>query len=245
MNEQINEATKTDNGKTKFMKKILAATILAGAMAATSVWAIPSSGQVNVTRIDGYYTSNGGEFTVAAVDQSFSFQTFCLEKNEQVGSNPHYYEINPYDAAKAGGVSGWTTLPDNTQGDPISLGTAYLYSQFRKGTLDGYDYTPGSGREASAGLLQIAIWWLEDEQSLNNPLNNPFLDLLATKGPIADWKVDADGAYGVKVLNMYNVARDQTLVFKQDFLYVPDGGLTLAFLGMGLAGLAGMRRIRK
>ena len=94
-------------------------------------------------------------------------------------------------------------------------------------------------------MLQIAIWWLEDEQSLNNPLNNPFLDLLATKGPIADWKVDADGAYGVKVLNMYNVARDQTLVFKQDFLYVPDGGLTLAFLGMGLAGLAGMRRIRK
>jgi len=227
------------------MKKILTATILAGAMAATSVWAIPSSGEVNVKRIPGYYTSNGGEFTVTAVDESFSFQTFCLEKNEQVGSNPHYYEINPYDAAVAGGVGGWTTLPNGEQGDPISLGTAYLYSQFRKGTLAGYDYTPGSGREASAGLLQIAIWWLEDEQSLKVPLNNPFLNLLDGIDSNTDWKVDADGAYGVKVFNMYTRGKDGTLVFKQDFLYVPDGGLTLAFLGMGLAGLAGMRRIRK
>ncbi|MBP7827050.1 MAG: VPDSG-CTERM sorting domain-containing protein [Verrucomicrobia bacterium] len=258
MNEQINEATKTNNGKTKFMKKILAATILAGAMVATSVWAIPSSGEIDVTRNVNYFGSGavGGETTLTAAGNTapFSFQTFCIEYNERVGDNPQYYEINPYDAAVAGGLGGWKTLPDNTQGDPISLGTAYLYSQFAKGTLAGYDYTPGAGREASALKLQYAIWWLEDEvgetwgKEFRSLLMAPELAQLRAEYNITDedgWKADANGAFGVKVLNVYNYGRDESLIYRQDFLQVPDGGLTLAFLGMGLAGLAGMRRIRK
>lgn len=241
------EERSTKSDKTKLMKKILATMIMAGAMAAPSLWAIPSSGFVNVSRVPGYFTGSGGEFTVAATDQSFSFQTFCLELTEQVGGNPHYYELNPYDAAVAGGNGGTVVLPDATVGDPISLGTAYLFSQFTKGILAGYDYNPNAGRPTSAGLLQQAIWWLEDELSLNNPLLNPFLSLLGNDlAALTAQKADANGAYGVQVLNMYNGdPRDQKAVRRQDFLVVPDGGFTLALLGMGLTGLAWLnRRIR-
>jgi hypothetical protein len=220
--------------------------IMAGAMAVPSLWAIPSTGTVNVSRVPGYYTANGGEFTVVATDQSFSFQTFCLEGNESVGSNPSTYWLNPYDAAVAGGLGGAVLLPDATVGDPISLGTAYLFSQFAKGTLQGYDYNPNAGRAASAGQLQQAIWWLEDEFGLSDPLANPFLGLLGNDlAALNAQKADANGAYGVQVLNMYTIGRDGSVVSRQDFLVVPDGGLTVAFLGMGLAGLAWLnRRIR-
>ena len=51
--------------------------------------------------------------------------------------------------------------------DPVSAGTGWLYSQFARGSLTGYDYdniTP-LGRIESARLLQLAIWMLEDELS--------------------------------------------------------------------------------
>ncbi|HPY30969.1 MAG TPA: VPDSG-CTERM sorting domain-containing protein [Verrucomicrobiota bacterium] len=225
------------------MKKILAATILAGAMAATSVWAIPASGTVYITHEPGYYGAERGELTVTSADpdQAFSFQTFCVERNEYHSSDPNYiynYQINPDDAAVAGGFGG----QDEHGHDPISLGTAYLFSMFTKGTLSGYDYVPGSGRESDAQILQTAIWWLEDEIDLRSPAANAFLGLLWSEKEDWDyWKADANGEYGVKVLNITYSSGGNA----QDVLQVPDGGLTLAFLGMGLAGLAGMRRIRK
>ena len=48
--------------------------------------------------------------------------------------------------------------------DPISIGTAYLYSEFAKGTLQDYAFAGTEAeREASAALLQNAIWYLEKE----------------------------------------------------------------------------------
>jgi hypothetical protein len=219
------------------MKKLIACTVLIGAMAATSLLAIPTSGSVNVSRTDGYYSGSGGEFTITDVDGKFTFQTFCLELSEQVQNNPHTYQLNQFDEATAGGVNNGATVGG---GDPISYGTAFLFYEFTKGTLAGYNYTPGAGREATAGQLQNAIWWLEDELTLSAAQigANPFLGLLN----LATAKNDAGGAFGVQVMNLTG-ANGQP---GQDFLAVPDGGLTVALLGMGLAGLGWVnRRIRR
>ena len=42
--------------------------------------------------------------------------------------------------------------------DPLSSQTAWLYSQLRAGTLEGYD-----GSENAANAFQWAVWALEDE----------------------------------------------------------------------------------
>ncbi len=206
---------------------------------------------VTVTRVSGYYSGSGGEFTILGSPWanpnhyssptlvSGGFQSFCVELDEFV-SGTRFAELNT--AAVHGGKGGPSP-------DPVSKGTAWLYKQFAEGNLLGYNYTPGSGRETSAVLLQEAIWVLEDE--LTGPSGpNAYLAMVITKyGNLTnarDDHTDADG-FRVRVLNMWgkdptsgNIDYNQP---KQDMLvYLPDGGLTLVLLGGGLLGLAVWRR---
>lgn len=114
-----------------------------------------------------------------------SFQTFCLELDELVDLNPG----TPQNAANQ--VT--TTISDTAQlggvntdaGDRISAQTAYLYTQFRNGTLAGYaynDFTTADTRTAmsrrdTGRALQLAFWVLENELA-GVPTNqgNPFGD---------------------------------------------------------------------
>ena len=91
-----------------------------------------------------------------------SFQTFCLEQDEDSGDGR--FILNS--AADGGGSN-------TNAGDPLSAGVAWLYSQFASGVLAGYNYAPGAGRLASASLLQRAIWGLEDEYYMEAG-DNPF-----------------------------------------------------------------------
>jgi hypothetical protein len=97
-----------------------------------------------------------------------SFQTFCLEMTEEaVTSALNYFAIGTYAAAGGGGAVNGR--------DPISVGTAWLYSEFAKGTLNVPkmgaadpkfgDYFSGvaPSRSNEADQLQRAIWWLEQE----------------------------------------------------------------------------------
>lgn len=84
----------------------------------------------------------------------YGFQTFCVEASEYVFPGLTYkVEINSY--ATYGGKA--------SHEDPISKGTAWLYYNFAKGTLDGYEYSMGLSRTNEAGKLQAAIWYLEEE----------------------------------------------------------------------------------
>lgn len=217
-----------------------------------------SAAQVQITRINGYFTYPGGEFTITPIDPACQwwgnygprthdqllpnppgdFQSFCLEHQEGFLPKANF---TISDRAILGGVG--------LQGDPISIGTAWLYWLFVTEQLQQYDYTPGLGRSASAQELQRAIWWLEDENG----------------GALADWikalleaefgdekaaKRDSQGAYNVRVLNIWGRPTDEYPCGEpgQDMLVlcVPDGGITLMLLGISVGALAFVsRKIRK
>lgn len=206
---------------------------------------------IRIDRVTGYYAGSGGEFQIigisapyntivnqynskAIVSTSFGtgFEVFCLEETELVDIPQFYYAS--IDKVAINGGSG-PVLPD-----PISMGTAWLYRQFVDGNLANYDYTPGAGRAASANLLQQAIWYLEHEPvSVPNPLLNLFYaDVLTKFTDLAGARADYDGSYGsVKALNLY-ADENHTILKQSQVVFVPDGGLTVLLLGLGVGGLS-------
>jgi len=152
----------------------------------------------------------------AAVDPYF--QTFCIELAEEFtpGSS---YNVTINDKALYNGGQ----FP---AGDPISLGTAWLYSRFAGGTLDGYDYTYGSGRMISAGDLQQAIWYCQGEVDslVNGSANGTAFYAAAVSALGATIDDPANGAYAVVALNLWvpnpdgsngAAAQDQLMIVPQ------------------------------
>ena len=224
------------------MKKLCLVLSLAGVMAAPSLFA---SWTITLTQNTGQYSyGTGGEFrasgtVVSAVDlSSYSaatagagyFQTFCIESTEYFTPGATY-NVTINDRAIYGG--------QGPTGDPLSIGTAWLYSQFAAGSLSGYTYAYGANRTLSANVLQQAIWWLEGEGGTKNA----FVIAAETALGLNDTtiKADANGAYGVVALNLYdkdgNRAQDQlgivpepTTVVAGVLLLLPFGASTLRIL---------------
>ena len=200
-----------------------------------------------------YQTGSGGEFTLLAGDglqwvinnygadaknisQSGTFQSFCLETGEYLyGNTAHSASLS--NATVYGGAGGAVNGKD-----PISVGTAWLYSDLAKGTLTGYNY--GTGRQTSADALQKTIWCLEDEQT--DPGNtNIFRNAVLNKyGTEAVAKADNNGQYAVMAANMWeNGYLGVNGHQRQDVLVAATPIPAAAWLlGSGLIGLVMIRR---
>jgi hypothetical protein len=166
--------------------------------------------------INSQFSSNaGGLFNVTTVAYG-SFGTFCIETSEYLAIGGKYdYLVS--DAAKYNNVS-----PANT--DPISKATAWLFVNYA--SVTGFDSSA-----AAYGAVQEAIWYLEGEGGVANAYY-----IAATTGAQFGFEsVDANGAFGVHVMNLYELGHAGEYDYrKQDLLVVPEGGITIILLGLGV-----------
>lgn len=202
----------------------------------------------------GNYVGNYSSSARATVNGQTGFETFCVEIDT---------EFNP------GGTYntsiGNSILPS---GAAITLGTAYLYSQFAQGTLQNYNYnqnTSGIGSRAyTADELQDAIWYLQAEitsagnqytQGNNylysfggssfNPTSDPFVQLAESMFGANAFTSDSNNNYGVQVLELTS-ANGSPVQDQLVYTPVPEpatfaaGAILLAPLG-----ISALRTIRK
>jgi hypothetical protein len=200
----------------------------------------------------GWY---GGEFALSGLNgpgvyadstknqsNAPSFETFCIEFNEDVFSGANYHWSISDRAIKGG----------NAEFDQISIGTAYLYNLFAIGQLD-YAYTGGNtARSADAGLLQNAIWWLEGENGLSRDYSNEFENLVVSLWGEGGAKVNNNYVYPVRVVNVWTNSAHTGLAQDQ-LIYVGDGSpittpgpvpepATMILVGTGLLGMGIFKR---
>jgi hypothetical protein len=225
---------------------IISAAILP--LAVSVVEANPNTVMLDAT--SPYYTGlGGGEFTAYTLPNTFlgnyatvakvsgGFETFCLETGVEFSAGTvYYYSL------------GYVTQP--TPGDPtegsglaLSQGAAYLYYEFGKGILSGFDYTPGAGRATDDNLLQAAIWAFQGGQSLgtypSGVVGNPFY--AEATNHLGSAAFDAYTGTSVQVLQLWTNPND-TGPAQNQIVLVPDGGLTVSLLGGALMGLQMLRR---
>lgn len=215
------------------MKKLLWIGVLTGMMATSVAMAIPTSGTIQAVQTYGSSYSDGGQFTAwVNGDTSTAFQTFCIETQNTFSPNGVYNYVLQQDTHN---------VPPGAT--PLKLGTAWLFSQFAAGTLAGY-----TGTSLQAGELQAALWYFQTQVFPNNDFltwgnGTPGTGLgfdsytkLAIDTLGANVLDPSAGAYGVSVIHLEN---------GQDWLAVPDGGVTAMLLGMGMLSLGWVRRMVK
>ena len=181
----------------RILTSLLVATvwIAAGSMAeATPI--IQAGNLIRVGDLPG--NTGGGEFQLNVVDTSnnvlWSFISFCLQRTQYIdysnvftvgGVNTYAKTDSPSNGGDANGL------------DPISDQTAYLYTMFSNGTLQGYNYFgSASSHAASADTLQYAFWMFEDELQMDP--NNYYVQLANNAVTSGAWR----GIGNVRVLNM-------------------------------------------
>jgi len=219
------------------MKRLLIVGALVGLVAVP----ITKAAEITAWQTSGASWGEGGElsaygepgntelgFTGQYAKDGIGYQTFCIEVADEFSPGTYY---------------NYTLGQTDHNGRPLTLGAAFLFSQFEQGSLPGYNYTYGGGREATAGELQAAIWYFQYDQSesylpLGTPHNNPFTDYAINLLGAAAASGASGGAYDVEVLQLAS-GQDWLAVVPDP---VPDGGSTLGLLGGAFMAVMALRR---
>jgi hypothetical protein len=236
-------------------------TVLVTALAALGASKVASANPTLVLKLGTYQSGEGGEFTaMESLPGSFgiqgyspwtsvstgstitSFDTFCVQAG---GDDVVFTPGHRYAYAYSGNILGGALDPR-----ALNIDVAWLYAQFAKGDLTGYDYSNvHHQRTADAAILQNEIWFLEGEGGVDNAS----LDALIAGAHLTGSYTT--GEFGVDVLNLWNINSDgvATSAAQNQLVYndggfnqhghpIPDNGLTIALIGVSFLGLALIRR---
>jgi len=243
------------------IKLLIISIAIALCLSAAPVMASPhgagySGGITTITRELGYFSGNGGEFTVndagsgsmtlsndayanvaMGVNGTESFQTFCVEYTEDI-TNPSNIHVSTANIDLSSGSHSYNGGVPGT-GDDLDPMTAYLYTQFATGALASsatpYDYNPGGNRASDAEQLQDAIWFIEGEKGSlisGSKAEDWYDEAFAAVGSGGVWENMGTG--GVYVMQMYGGTEDY---YQDQLYYVPvTAAVLLGILGLGVAG---------